>query len=260
MVTKNKTKYIKKIKQEIKNIKLDEEEMDLTEQNKIFRTLMHFPGSTFSDLWDKKVESNKFTYYLKKLESEGFVEKKQTKYYLTVKGKSAATTISGETGKEEKRPAVTLLLVAKRKNDYVLYKRFKEPYYGFCGFPGAKMKRGEEIIEAAKRELLEETGLSGEGQIITVQNCFVINDKELFHHMTQFVVLFENPVGELEKENREGTYEWASKEKILSQKNLFPDIPYAIKSAENKKLTIKEIKFIQEKEKFVKIIVNDVGQ
>ncbi len=231
----------------------DNSEIDLTEQNKIFRTLMHFPGSTFSDLWDKKIESNKFTYYLKKLESEGFVEKKKAKYYLTIKGKSAATTISGETGKEEKRPAVTLLLVAKRGEKYVLYSRFKEPYYGFCGFPGAKMKRGEEILEAAKRELKEETNLEGEGKIITVQNGMVINDGELFHHMVQFVVLFEEPKGELAKDNREGTYEWATKEKILSKKNLFPDIPEVIESVEKDELTVKEIKFLQEKQKFVGI-------
>jgi ADP-ribose pyrophosphatase YjhB (NUDIX family) len=115
------------------------------------------------------------------------------------------------------------------------------------------MKRGEEILEAAKRELKEETNLEGEGKIITVQNGMVINDGELFHHMVQFVVLFEEPKGDLAKDNREGTYEWATKEKILSKKNLFPDIPEVIESVEKDELTVKEIKFLQEKQKFVGI-------
>jgi ADP-ribose pyrophosphatase YjhB (NUDIX family) len=233
-------------------------EEETTETNKIFKTLMHFPGSSFSDLWDKKVESNKFNYYLKKLEKEGLIEKKDTRYYLTVKGKSASSTVSGETGKEEKRPSVALLLVGKRKNKYILYKRFKEPYYGHCGFPGAKMKRGEEILEAAEREFLEETGMKAKGRIIGIQNGLVFNDGELFHHMLQFIVLFDEPKGELIKENREGTYEWATKKEILSQKNLFPDIPHVIKLVESKKFDVKETKFLQEKEKFVGIKIKKV--
>jgi ADP-ribose pyrophosphatase YjhB (NUDIX family) len=236
-----------------------EENEELSETNKIFKTLMHFPGSTFSDLWDKEVESNKFTYYLKKLENEDLIKKEDGKYYLTVKGKSQSTTICGETGKEEKRPAVTLLLVIKNKDKYILYKRFKEPYYGFCGFPGAKMKRGEEILDAAKRELKEETNLESEGRIISIQNVQIINDDSLFHHMVQFVVLFKDPKGELIKESREGTYEWATKEEILSQKNLFPDIPNAIKLVEEREFLITEMQFIQKNEKFVETKIKKIN-
>ncbi|MEK6958689.1 MAG: NUDIX domain-containing protein [archaeon] len=240
---------------------INDEKTQLTEINKIFKTLMHFPASTFSDLWDKSIESNKFNYYLKKLETDGLIEKKNGKYSLTVKGKSASTTVSGETGKEEKRPAVTLLLVIRRKakkantHDYVLYKRFKEPYYGHCGFPGAKMKRGEEILESAERELMEETGLNGKGigKIVCIQNGHVINDGELFHHMLQFVILFDDPKGELVKENREGTYEWATKDEILRQEDLFPDIPGVIEEVESGKFGVKEIKFLQKNQRFVGI-------
>jgi len=212
------------------------------EKEKIFKTLMAFPGSSFVDLWDKEIESNKFTYYLKTMEQEGLIEKKNGKYYLTTKGKSESTEISGETGKKEANPHVTLLLVVKKGEKYILYYRLKEPYYGFCGFPGAKVKRGEEILEAAKRELKEETNLEGEGRIICVQNIHMLNSGEMFHHMLQFVVLFENPKGELVEENREGVYKWATKEKILEQKNLFPDIPHVIKIVENNKFDLKEVK------------------
>ena len=238
------------------NANLLEEEKEITEINKIFKTLMHFPGSTFSDLWDKEVESNKFTYYLKKMESEELIEKKDGKYFLTLKGKSIATTVSGETGQNKKRPYVALLLIIKKDDKYILYHRLKEPYYGNWGFPGAKVEYGEEILASASRELTEETGLTGNGKVIAVQNGLTINDGEVFGHMTQFFILFENPSGELIKESREGTYEWATKEKVLSQEKLFPDVPQAIKIVEKGKFVVSESKFIQENERFVGIKTN----
>jgi ADP-ribose pyrophosphatase YjhB (NUDIX family) len=235
-----------------------EEEKEITEINKIFRTLMHFPGSSFTDLWDKQVESNKFTYYLKKLESEELIEKKEAKYYLTLKGKSIATTISGETGQAKKRPYVALLLIIKKGEEYIFYHRLKEPYYDNWGFPGAKVEYGEEILPAAKRELLEETGLTAEGKIIAVQNGLTINNNEIFGHMTQFFILFKDPTGNLINESREGTYEWATKERILLEKNLFPDVPEAIKIVEEGKFVVRETKFIQEDEKFIGIKSTDI--
>ncbi len=240
--------------EETKNIEPNE----MTEINKIFKTLMHFPGSTFSDLWDKSIESNKFTYYLKKIENDGFIEKREGRYYLTLKGKSEVATISGDTGKSMKRPYVALLLVPRREGKYILYHRMKEPYYGHCGFPGAKLEMGEEILAGAERELLEETGLRGKGKIVAVQNAITLNDDEVFAHMTQFIVLFEEPKGELVTENREGTYKWATKNEILSQKNLFPDIPNVIKLIEKKEFALIESKFIQEKEKFVGIKTKNI--
>lgn len=248
----------KAIKKNQNKEKVKENSEDITQINKIFQKLMHFPASTFSDLWEKDVPSNKFTYYLKKMEKEGLIEKKESKYYLTIKGKKEAATIDGETGKTKKRPYVALLLIIKKEDKYILYKRMKEPYYGNCGFAGAKLEMGESILDGAKRELKEETGLICDGKIIGVQNIMTLNNNELFAHMVQYLVLFENPKGELIKESREGTYSWEKKETILSQKNLFPDIPLVIKDVEEKRFKIKEVKVIQENEKFVDIKVSEI--
>ena len=226
---------------------------EITETNKIYRTLIHFPGSSFTDLWDKSIESNKFTYYLKKLEQNGVVEKKEGKYYLTLKGKAEAVTLSGLTGKNVKRPYLALLLVPRRKGKYILYKRMKEPYYGVCGFPGAKVDFGEKILECAKRELMEEMNLVGEGKIVTIQNVLTINNGAIFAHMTQFVVLFDEPNGDLITNSREGTYNWATKQEVLSQKNLFPDVKEVIEDIEGGEFSIKELELIQENEKFKSI-------
>ena len=41
----------------------------------IFLKLIHKPEAKFSELWDKTMESNAFSYHLKKLENEGLIEK-----------------------------------------------------------------------------------------------------------------------------------------------------------------------------------------
>jgi ADP-ribose pyrophosphatase YjhB (NUDIX family) len=234
------------------------EKEEINEMDKIFQKLMHFPNSTFSDLFDKSIPSNKFTYYLKKMESDGLIEKNEGKYSLTLNGRMSAATIDGETGKNKKRPFVAMLLAIKKGDDYILYTRMKEPYYGNKGFPGAKVEMGEEILLAAKRELFEETGLTCEGKIVTVQNLIDKNNDEIFNHIIQYVILFENPKGELIKENREGTYEWMNKDKIKKLKNLFPDVPYVIDDIENNKFSIREIKIIQKNEKFVGAKIEDI--
>lgn len=55
--------------------------------------------------------------------------------------------------------------VAVRRGDTVLLvKRGREPSRGYYAFPGGRVETGESLEQAARRELLEETGL-GVGQL-----------------------------------------------------------------------------------------------
>src|SRR5260221_8054445 len=92
-----------------------------------------------------------------------------------MQGKEFANRMDTSINKIEKQPKVSVLIVPiKFENSekmYLISTRKKEPYYGFMGFMTGKMRFGETIEEAAKRELFEETGLSA-----SFKHCFIIHE------------------------------------------------------------------------------------
>ncbi|HTH96827.1 MAG TPA: NUDIX hydrolase [Stellaceae bacterium] len=67
------------------------------------------------------------------------------------------------------RPRVGILAVVPRDGRFVLVERAKAPAQGMWGFPGGSQELGETVMEAAIRELAEETGIrAGDPQILTV--------------------------------------------------------------------------------------------
>ena len=57
------------------------------------------------------------------------------------------------------KPVHGVLLVLRQGEDLLLIRRTKAPYKGYLGLPGGKMEAGETPLDAARREMLEETGL-----------------------------------------------------------------------------------------------------
>lgn len=60
------------------------------------------------------------------------------------------------------RPAVGVVIVVRRGDRVLLAQRSRGLYIGQWGFPGGHIERGETVIDAAMRELDEETGVSAD--------------------------------------------------------------------------------------------------
>jgi 8-oxo-dGTP diphosphatase len=56
----------------------------------------------------------------------------------------------------------SIIILNKEKNKILFCKRNCEPYLGLFNFVGGKIEEGEESLEAAYRELWEETGITQE--------------------------------------------------------------------------------------------------
>lgn len=134
----------------------------------IMRQLLFVPSASFADLQKTTgMTSDHATFHIKKLVGEGYVTKDDTQYKLSRQGKEYANRMDTDENEIEKQPKVSIVVTLERQSEagereFLYQQRLKNPYYGFWGRLGGKMRWGETIIEAAERELLEETGLTAD--------------------------------------------------------------------------------------------------
>lgn len=183
------------------------------------------------------MENNLFQFHLDQLIKRDFVEKVNSKYKLTKNGKKFAIRIDSDTAKLEPQAklGVGIGCVRKRnaKEQVLIYTRLKHAYYGCQGFPAGKIRQGEMILDAAERELEQETGLTGKAKLAGIFHYHIFNKlgKELLDDLILFLCRFDNPKGKLKGSN-EGKYEWVDAEKISK---------YIKKPFQSKKMFLKEV-------------------
>ncbi|MHC1716323.1 MAG: NUDIX domain-containing protein [Candidatus Dojkabacteria bacterium] len=170
----------------------------------ILRELLFNPNSRFSDLNIQGLTSDHFSYHINTLIESNYVTKTNSKYSLTVKGKEYANRMDTDEAIIEKQPKIAVMIVAskkiKGKKHLLIQERTKEPYYGYSGFITGKIRFGEKVIETAKRELKEETGLECEDIHIKklVHDHIVLEDTgELVEDKMFYIVAITNPTGDL---------------------------------------------------------------
>lgn len=111
--------------------------------------------------------SKHFTYYLKKLLNEELIKKVDNRYYLTDKGKDYVARLDEADMNYEKPPKLGVAIFPERldkhgNKEILVNKRLKQPYYGKVGGFTGKVRFGEDFEKTARRELLEESGLTGD--------------------------------------------------------------------------------------------------
>jgi len=84
------------------------------------------------------------------------------------------------------RPYVGVGVIVFRDQEVLIVKRKKDPNKGQWSIPGGKQMIGETIAEAAKRELLEETGVKvGQLFLVDVVDAIIPDDEgKIKYHYT----------------------------------------------------------------------------
>jgi 8-oxo-dGTP pyrophosphatase MutT (NUDIX family) len=195
-------------------------------QATILRELLFNPGARFRDLNKVGVTNDHFTFHLNRLVGEDLVLKEKGKYYLTQEGKEFANRMDTQSLKLEKQGKLAIALHAVRKNkgvtEYLVHKRMKEPFYGWYGSHSGKIRWGETPLETAKREFLEETGLTGDFThkgIIHYHHFY--KDGRLLEDKYFFVFRVDNVQGDLKEKVEEGENIWMTEKEFRKLENVF---------------------------------------
>lgn len=91
-----------------------------------------------------------------------------------------------------------------KKNNHILFGKRKNCYgEGTWGLPGGHLEYGETILQAAKRELLEELSITGIGF-----KLIAITENIDYHHYIHATFFIENFLGTIQCKEPNLCYEW----------------------------------------------------
>ncbi len=194
----------------------------------ILRDLLFVPAASFADLQKSTdLASDHFNFHIKKLVDTGFVEKNESGYSLTSKGKEYANRMDTDENEIEKQPKISVALLVERQNgnrrEFIVQQRLKQPYYGFYGRLGGKVRWGESFEEAAARELEEETGLTGTFSFSHIfhKRDYRKSDGTLLEDKIFVIMHSANAAGDMMEQFEGGKNFWMTQEELISQDKIF---------------------------------------
>ena len=188
----------------------------------ILHVLLFRPDARFAELQKvSELHSDHFNFYLKQLVDEKLVAKNSDgAYHLTQKGKEFANRFDTDERKVERQPKVAVCLwIIDGDGRMLTQQRLKQPYYGYWGRPTGKIRWGETIMEAAARELMEETGLTADLSFDSVYHKMDFNEEtgDMLEDKIFFMMKGVNPRGDLIKEFEGGKNAWMTADDFMTQ-------------------------------------------
>lgn len=219
-------------------------------QANILKILLFKTQARFRDLNGENLPTDNFNFHLQALLKTGLLEKTAGNFYhLTPAGKEFANRFDTERKIIERQPKVAVAVSCLKgqglQKEYLIQQRLKHPYFGFHGIVSGKVRWGETIMETAKRELLEETGLEIETvKLMALEHKMdYTTDGQLLEDKIFFILLGLGPTGNLKGSFEGGRNLWIKKKEILKLPNLFDDVAQILKVFEKDQLVFFENKF-----------------
>jgi ADP-ribose pyrophosphatase YjhB (NUDIX family) len=130
-------------------------------QKYILSILMYQREARFRDLRPPRTDTNLFSYHLKLLQKNNFVEKSDEGYRLSSKGLAYVDRVSSDKFVIRTQPKIiTMLVIQNSDGDILLQKRRKQPYTDTWTLPYGKIHIDDRTVaDAARREADEKLDL-----------------------------------------------------------------------------------------------------
>lgn len=196
----------------------------------ILRHLLLKPDAGFAELQKMMdVESDAANFHIKQLIQADYIAKNpEGRYALTRLGKEYANRMDTDEKVIEKQPKLSVALIIENDEGKILaQQRLKHPYYGYWGRPTGKIRWGEKIVEAAARELMEETGLTAELAMKGLYHKIdVLKDTgELLEDKYFCIVHGKNSRGNLISDDEGHQNIWLTNEELAKKDKVFQSVP-----------------------------------
>lgn len=199
-------------------------------QMKILRHLLLRPHAGFAELQKQTaLTSDHANFHIKKLVDEGFIAKNSDdKYVLSRMGKEYANRMDTDDNSIEKQPKISVaLIIENNEKRFLAQQRLKQPYFGFWGRPTGKIRWGETMVEAAERELMEETGLTAELSVAGFYHKmdYDKDSGDLLEDKIFVLIYGINPQGDLIVDGEGHHNEWLSDAELHAKGKYFQSVP-----------------------------------
>lgn len=199
-------------------------------ETSILRDLRRHASARFSELMRPTgLESDSFKFHLRKLMKHGYIHKLENgSYALTLAGKEYANNLSRTSLGVQKQPKLSVILVTSRYNDsgqveYLFQERLRQPFIHFWGFLSGPVQWGEQVEEAAHRELYKQTGLQANFEVsgICRSRDYLSFDNHLLEDKLFIVMRADTPNGQLSNEWSGGNNAWLTLNALSSKPKVF---------------------------------------
>lgn len=198
-------------------------------QTRILRELLFVPAANFAALQKPTgLDSDHFKFHIGRLVELGYVRKQTDGYTLTQKGKEHANKLDTDTHTIERQLKLSVaLIIEDDKGRFLSQERLKQPYFGFWGRPTGKVRWGETFLEAAARELMEETGLTAELEVAGFYHKmdYRNSDNSMLEDKLFCVVYGQHPKGTLIADMEGHHNEWLTNADLAKKGKVFQSVP-----------------------------------
>lgn len=191
----------------------------------ILKKLLFSNGLRFSELKPMEtMENNQLIFHVDQLVKDQLVIKTEDKIYkLTDLGKEYANRMDTDKTQVMRQGKIGAIQCCFRtadttdsgENEFLIYTRLKQPFYGSQGYPSGKVAYGESVLDASVRELAEETQLVGEPKLFMIEHHRVYkpDTNELLEDKYFYFCRYVNPKGNVIA-NDEGKFEWVTESQL----------------------------------------------
>ncbi len=215
----------------------------------IMRQLFTRGALRFAEINTRGFPSDQFSYHLRQLIKRGLVDKSdQGIYSLSVDGRTQAILLDSKSDRfiDQGFIACRIILARNQKGrrQYLMQRRTKVPYQGYLSEPGGKIVLGEDVLAAAERNMLAETGLMCHMEL---RGMMHLKDKYLGRIVQDkffFVLRATEPRGELLPKGETGENRWMSIDEIIADPKTHQGVTDMIAMAESGKLSFGEQTYI----------------